>query len=133
MRTLWCCHFLGKRTGNIRFNVIYEEPFSPCFLFLYLLLQTYPRSNPIGGRVFFFLLSLSFITIHDCMHVCSTYDSLYACFIRKNRPRIKNCNVVLKKKGKKVCRRTGSYFQSSDPQQRTLPVDHGSEGISGKI
>ena len=105
MRTLWCCRFLGKRTGNIRFNVIYEEPFSPCFLFLYLLLQTYARSNPIGGRVFFscfqFFLSPKMIKrtiLH--MYVVWFVIHMYA---------------SLEKKGsamKKVFPGTGSYFHS---------------------
>ena len=38
----------------------------------------------------FFLLSLSLITIHDCTHVCSTYSSLYTCFIRKKGTHIKS-------------------------------------------
>jgi hypothetical protein len=61
----------------------------------------------------FFLLSIFFITIHDCMYVCSTYSSLYACTIRKKRPSIKT-------EIRKVLLGTGSYFQSTAPQSRVL-------------
>ena len=74
----------------------------------------------------FFLLSLSFITIHDCMHVCSTYDSLYTCFIRKNDPPIKL-------KGKKYAAARIRTFNLPIRICARYPYTMGWEGIWGRI
>ena len=55
------------------------------------------------------------------MHVCSTYDSLYACFIRKNRPASK----MKSKSERKRCAAAGfvlsifrSAFEDATPTPR---------------
>ena len=75
----------------MRIDAIYEGPFSLCFLLPYVLLQYYAGSNPIGSKVFFFLLSTFFFTTHG-------YNELY--YVRHKLETIKDWNFWLRIKSK---------------------------------